>query len=285
MDDEDEGTKGKSSTMEVRPDMWFDEYEKILQEWGEQAKILVWLHSKSSGWFSFIDTALGLPNGVLQAILSISLFATVAQNEEWVRWVQASLSAFVAVLIFLQSYLKYQKRGALHREKAAQYYVFAIDVETELKLPPYARTRADSFFNKSKMKWRRLSTLYPPIPSYFVWFYQKKFTRSGLSNSIGNLNRIKIHSDNDMDVTEDIETGKINSDTLQQAINHEDKNAKDDTLSQMNSYIKGMESFREERLEEKVVIPVVDSTSANFISDSDPNSQYQLRKFLGVLDD
>jgi len=176
-------------------DTWYDEIEKQLKNLGEQAKGYAWMHGKCRSWFNFWATILSVPNGILAVALSISLF--INDPGIWARYLMAILQLTSGALIFMSKYFEWEKRSALHGEAQSQFIIYADDIESELILPRKARVSARRFYQKMKDRRQSLiTTIYPPIISYYIQKYKEKFKDKDLEKPIiaDNITSIEVTS-------------------------------------------------------------------------------------------
>lgn len=174
--------------------LWSDELEAMLKKWGEQAKGLAWMHTKCDKWFGFFNKMIGLPAGVLSVGLSVAIAGT--QDNTIAKWIYAGVAICAGMLIFIQNYLRFGERSALHGAASVQYQIFANDIEAELSLDRSSRQPGKRFFKSMKHRLTALTvSRYPAILDRYVTEYNIRLFNSSVSRPViaGSITEIQVN--------------------------------------------------------------------------------------------
>jgi hypothetical protein len=174
--------------------VWTDELEAMLKKWGEQGKGLSWMHGKCDQWFSFWDKSIGLPAGALA--IGAGLATAGSPANDITKWIFGAIMIIAGVLTWIQNYLGWGKRSAMHEEAVVQYQIFADDIESQLALRRDQRQPGKKFYKSMTHRHNTLtSRKYPNIIDRYVTEYNLRLYNSAVARPVvaGGITEIQVN--------------------------------------------------------------------------------------------
>jgi hypothetical protein len=174
-----DGEHSPRGEKKIGPRIWHGQHEKILQRWGEQAACYRYMHYAAYTSFKNMNMRMTLPIIVISTVTGTANFAQETFPVSWQEYVPAAIGAlnlFAAILTTVMQFLKVSELMESHRVSSVHYGKLSRSIRLELTLPRTERAHDGSpFVDIMRGEYDRLIEQSPPVPSYVVGKFEKKF--------------------------------------------------------------------------------------------------------------
>ncbi len=157
---------------------WSKEHEYILAEWADKAICFRWLHAKSHGQYSHLNTWFTIPVIVMSTITGTANFAQDRFPEKIKDYATMGIGAvniFAGILTTIQQFLKIGELNEAHRVSSISWGKFYRNIKVELSKAPTERTSVSQMLKISKEEYDRLMETSPTIPEKIIKQFNKIF--------------------------------------------------------------------------------------------------------------
>lgn len=148
---------------------WIPAVEDQLSDWRRRARESQHSHHEAAKYYARLNYWLGIPIVALSSLVGTTVFATLeSQPNTTIRVIVGFMSALVALLGGIQTFLGLGQKGGTHRMVAARYGSVRSEIEQILALSPAERGRPREVLDKVREKRDALATEAPEVPNK-IW--------------------------------------------------------------------------------------------------------------------
>ena len=157
---------------------WTHEQELLLQNWGEKAEGLSWLHKSAEKFFEKKSLYITVPMALLSGVSSSVQFSLINDTEEnfWVKLGTALTTFSVTILSVLQKSLNFQSKEEQHRKMAIDFSSLYRDISAELSIPATERQNSKEYIAACRTEMDKLMKASPNIPDHIIKDFNKRFS-------------------------------------------------------------------------------------------------------------
>ncbi len=142
------------------------EQKTLLQTWRKELKTLFQAHYVRSISIRRMNYLLGFPVILILMVVSSYIFFTINHNPDfWVKMLAGMLLLLCAILVSLQTFLKYSEQAENHRNASARYQSLHHSVDQLLAFPPADESALVSWCDKLRDRWDELNLEVPNVNS------------------------------------------------------------------------------------------------------------------------
>jgi hypothetical protein len=146
---------------------------QLIRRWRFRAHRVQLAHYESARKFGRLHLWLGFPAIALSTIVGTTVFASLAKSAEQVGrpWLQISvglLSVLSAVLVGLQTFLRYSELAEKHRVAGARFANLKHDLELLATMPPADNEKLRDALTAVEQRWAKLREESPNLPGK-IW--------------------------------------------------------------------------------------------------------------------
>jgi hypothetical protein len=143
----------------------------IVGVWLGRVSVMKDLHYAAAVHFERLHRCLGIPAAVFSAIVGTTIFATLQGSTSLsLKVATGVLSIASAVLIGLQSFLRYGERAEKHRAASGQYGLLKFELERIGAFPPNNPKALREELKAFGVRWAEIRQASPTIPPRLVKF-------------------------------------------------------------------------------------------------------------------
>lgn len=157
-----------STSDRQRPTIPWDRHtEALLYDWHNRAASAQEAHYRLASQCRRRNVQLGIPAVVLSSMVGTSLFATLSKDSvsSGLRVAVGVVSVLAAVLVGLQTFLRFGERAEKHVVAADWYSAVRREAATLLALPPEAREPPRETLDRVRKEMSRVGQQSPEIPA------------------------------------------------------------------------------------------------------------------------
>ena len=144
----------------------WDKVEQLLGDWRQRVYAAQTAHYASADRFRLLNYAVGMPAVILSSIVGTTIFAGLAKDSGWAKWV-ALASIAAAALAGLQTFLRFSERAAQHATAADWYSAVRRDIEQTLHLPVEFRGKSKDCLDRVRKEMNRAAQDAPELSTRF----------------------------------------------------------------------------------------------------------------------
>ncbi|MDQ4132205.1 MAG: SLATT domain-containing protein [Actinomycetota bacterium] len=146
---------------------WDQHTEGLLRDWHNRAAAAQDAHYKLATQCRRRNAQLGIPAVVLSSVVGTSLFATLSKDSvsSTLRIVVGLVSVLAAVLVGLQTFLRFGERAEKHVVAADWYSAVRRETAEVLALPSQAREPPRDTLDRVRKEMSRVGQQSPEIPA------------------------------------------------------------------------------------------------------------------------
>ncbi|MGD0570302.1 MAG: SLATT domain-containing protein [Candidatus Sulfotelmatobacter sp.] len=144
--------------------------DELILHWRFRVHRVQLAHYNSARKFGNLHLWLGIPAIVLSTVVGTTVFATLAQSaksakQEWIQVIVGMLSVLSAVLVALQTFLRYSELAEKHRVAGARFANLKHRIELLATLPPSDEQKLRESLLEIETLWEKLREESPNIPA------------------------------------------------------------------------------------------------------------------------
>ncbi len=140
------------------------EQKTLLQSWRNELNILLQAHYIRSISIRRMNYFLGLPVILILMLVSSYIFFTINHNPNfWVKMLAGMLLLLCAILVSLQTFLKYSEQAENHRNASARYQSLHHSVDQLLAFPPKDEITLVAWCDRLRDRWDELNLEAPNV--------------------------------------------------------------------------------------------------------------------------
>ena len=161
-------------------EIWSDEIEQLLSDWGEIGMCYSWLHGYSERKYKKKYHHMSIPIIVLSTLTGTANFADSYVPAGFKMGFSAcvgALNIFCGILGTLMSFLKYAEIYESHRISCISWSKFARNIQIELALKDCKRKNCRDFLKVSRAEYDRLLESSPNIDQDIINTFNNKFQK------------------------------------------------------------------------------------------------------------
>ena len=161
-------------------EIWSDEIEQLLSDWGEIGMCYSWLHGYSERKYKKKYHHMSIPIIVLSTLTGTANFADSYVPVGFKMGFSAcvgALNIFCGILGTLMSFLKYAEIYESHRISCISWSKFARNIQIELALKDCKRKNCRDFLKVSRAEYDRLLESSPNIDQDIINTFNNKFQK------------------------------------------------------------------------------------------------------------
>ena len=158
---------------------WNTEHERLLSEWGNQAKCYAWLHNYTYKLYKHYNRCFTIPIIFLSTISSVASYGIqqMFPSFDYGNIVIGTFSIIVTLLSAINNTLRYAELSESHRVTEIHYTKFYTSISTQLSLIRSDRAKIDNFLLICKAELDRLIEQSPAIPGKIKIRFKNKFRK------------------------------------------------------------------------------------------------------------
>jgi len=160
---------------------WSVEHEKILVEWADKAMCYRWLHSKSNGMYSSLNTWYTIPVIIISTLTGTANFAqqrVPPAYQGYFGMLVGTFNIIAGIITTIQQFLKITQLNEAHRVASIAWGKFYRNLKIELAKHPRERIDVQQMIKNSKEEYDRLMETSPNIPEKIINIFKKSFNKS-----------------------------------------------------------------------------------------------------------
>ena len=147
---------------------------ELIAQWHFRNHRVQLAHYESARRFERLHLWLGLPAIAFSTLVGTTVFATLSKTTDlWVQILVGFLSVFAAVLMGLQTFLKYSELAEKHRMAGAKFANLKHRIELLATLPPATESELKEALATIEESWSKLREESPTLPTQ-VWRHIEK---------------------------------------------------------------------------------------------------------------
>ena len=171
-------------------------------------KLMYCLVRKEAHWdfaykYNILAKYLDIPKIILSSILSTSLFVNASDTESFsttMQYVNASLGTSLAVIVGLDSYVKFSELFTYHRSSSLDYGKLAGEIERILQSPIDERKSFSTVIAEIDEKYSKLRDESPFISQKKIAYYIKLFNENTQFNDrVNTRSKTKLNTEQEQD--------------------------------------------------------------------------------------
>lgn len=151
---------------------WSDNEKEILMEMKKTCLIHMFLQSGSAYVNNCIHNSITIPNIVLGAILSITIFSS--QNTQW-KTASGVMAVISTILSSIAKQLGAGERTQMHCSVVRQYQTLIRDINTSLLMPPDTHDEKMLFIKTTKSEIDKIFSIQPDASRLVIRNFEKKY--------------------------------------------------------------------------------------------------------------
>ena len=166
---------------------WTPEHEQLLIEWGDKAMCYRWLHSKSNGMFSSLNTWYTIPVIVISTLTGTANFAQerVPLNfQSYFVMIVGGFNILAGIITTIQQFLKITQLNEAHRVSSIAWDKFYRNIKVEIAKHPNERMEVRQMVKLCKEEFDRLMETCPSIPDKIIQEFKVAFKESDTFKSV-----------------------------------------------------------------------------------------------------
>jgi len=154
-----------------------DDNLKPLNVWDTDLRIIAHAHYAAAVSLGRRTYQFGVPVIILSTIIGTSVFATIQNSPEmWVKISVGLINFLVALLVALQTFLKYSERAEQHRKAGARYGSLLKELEQYIVIVP-SDDEFKIWISDFRKRWDDLSIEAPTVPKRIWNKYYNKYKK------------------------------------------------------------------------------------------------------------
>ena len=130
---------------EIACEQWTQTHVDILKEWKAKCFVYLWLHDKSSYYYTCLENYLSYPIIIFSSISSATLLSS---TNNIARYCVASLSLIVGIMTSILRQLRPGELLNIHLASTRRYHALIRQIDACLSLSPSMRPSPDAFIDK-----------------------------------------------------------------------------------------------------------------------------------------
>lgn len=152
--------------------MWSDNEKEILMDLKKTCLIHMLLQSGSAHVNNLIQNAITVPNIVIGAVLSVSIFS--ATNEKW-KFASGIMAVVSTILTSLGKHMGAGERAQMHCSVVRQYQALIRDINTNLLMPNMTEEEKVLFIRTTKAEIDKLFSIQPDASRWIIRDFERKY--------------------------------------------------------------------------------------------------------------
>jgi hypothetical protein len=141
----------------------------LLASWLKRAREQIFSHYASEERYAKLHLYLGVPSAFFSAVVGTVVFASLQKDVSgWVKIALGLISIVAAVMIALQTFLKYSQLSDRHRVTASKYSAIRREIELLLEFQESGKAQDFSTLDAIRAKLDKAAEEAPNVPSH-VW--------------------------------------------------------------------------------------------------------------------
>lgn len=159
---------------------WSNGQEKLVRQWGEQAKSYSWMHNYVSTKWNNFHNGMNITQITLAGSASLGNFSNVECTSS-LAWGLGLLAMGSFIFSGIITFKDYKGLATFHKRSSSKFKGLSGDIEYQLSLKRENRQNGSEFMAECKEVYDALTLEAPLIPEWAIEKYNKLFKNSKLS--------------------------------------------------------------------------------------------------------